>query len=184
MLDADTLVDFDVWDIPDDWEALADAGRDLADANDRNRWVLGDLALRVETRYGEDAIGQYASEIKVFERTLRTYRQVSAFYENGTRVQYPALSWSHYRMAVRLKDVDAAMALLAEAQDNNWSSRDLTDALNLSLGKPPVRRALLIETFTYEGGLFTPTLDDPDTLLIEGQRYEVTVKLALEGNGT
>lgn len=174
----DTVQDFDPAAISDDWEILADAGRALAEQNDLNRWVLGDLAGRVEKRYGDDALGSYASEIRVFERTLRVYRQVSSFYpvENGIRVAFPALSWSHYRLCVRLGDLDSAEQMLADASDHNWSARDLTDAIHVALGKPPVNRPLLIETIVADAGalaVVSDTLERDVAYIVKVYRAEV-----------
>lgn len=171
-----SVVDFtrdaDIRSLPSDWETLADAGRALAEANDRNRWRIGDLARQVETVYGDASLDTYASEINIFARTLRLYRQVSAFYpENGTRIQYPTLSWSHYRMAMRLGDEDSALAMLADAVDNNWSARDLTDALNVALGKPPVKRPIVeAAVIATEHGLHVA-----DAALLPGERYQIKV---------
>lgn len=169
----DTVVSDDPVDLlPSEWESLEDVGRALAEANDRNRWLLGDVARKVETHYGYDALGDFASKIKVFAKTLYSYRQVSAFYpQNSMRQEFPVLSWYHYRMALRLGDVDSALKLLAKAQDENWSSRDLTDAVNVALGKPPVRRPLIDGVQTAHDG----RLVIADALLEDGRAYTVKV---------
>lgn len=172
----DALTDFDVWQIPDDLESLGNAGEALAQANDRNRWKLGDLAQRVTARYGDDEFGKFASRIKVFYKTLYDYRQVSTFYaELSARAEFPNLSWSHYRTCMRLRDLDAAMSMLGDASANDWSAAQLTDALNTALGRPPVQRAILVDTFTASTGIVVR-----GDVLEDGKRYLVKVYAAAE----
>lgn len=173
---ADIMPDIDVWALPDDLEALGSAGEALAQANDRNRWKLGDLAMRVTTKWGEHEFIQFAGRIKVFAKTLYDYRAVSAFYPSfSARAEFPNLSWSHYRMCARLGHVEAAMRMLERASAEDWSATQLTDAINAVKGKPPVRRILLTQTPTCEDGALV-VVDDGK--LVEGRRYEVTVREA------
>lgn len=164
--------DIDLRALPSDWEMLADAGRVLAEANDRNRWLLGDLARRVETVYGDKSLDKYASEINLYARTLRAYRHVSAFYpEFGTRGHFPNLAWSHFRECARLGDPDAALAMLEQCSANNWTTRELTDALNAALGRPPVKRPILeTEVVASAAGIVVT-----DAVLLPGERYQIKV---------
>lgn len=167
------VTDFDLHDADADYESLVAAGQAVTDAHDRNRWAIGDLAMRVEKRYGDGMLEDYASKLKLFPRVLRLYRQIADFYpaENGIRELFPALSWSHYRMCVRLKDLDSACAMLAQASDNNWSARDLTDAINVAIGKPPPRRPVLeVTAIASERGVCVD-----DALLVPGVAYQVRI---------
>ena len=173
----DTLTTIDPAAISDDWEDLTSAGRELTEQNDRNRWALGDLAGRCTARYGEDSLTDFASDIRIFYQTVYSYRQVSAFYPSSTRIEFPALSWSHYRMCVRLGDLGAALQMLGQASDLNWSARDLTDAINVTLGKPPVNRPLLVQTVVAEGGALAVVddlLERDVTYLVKVYRAEGT----------
>jgi hypothetical protein len=133
-------LDFSIEQVPDDWEALASAGREVMQHMDTGRWLAGDLALRVEKKYGTDALGKYASDIGIASReTLKQYRQVSARYQSDTRVAFPALSWTHFRDAMRAKD-DAELWLV-QAQDNGWPVAELTRQIAAAIGArvPPVK---------------------------------------------
>lgn len=159
--------------LPDDWESLVNEGIDARESGDRKRWRLGDIACKVEKRYGEDALGTFAGEIKVIPRTLRMYRQVAAFYpaESGTRELFPNLSYTDYRDCLRMGDLEAALDMLNTCSANNWTTRDLTDALNAALGRPPVRRPILeAEVTATEDGLRVD-----DALLLPGVTYTIKV---------
>lgn len=113
-------------EIADDWETLADVGRFIAHEQDKDRWAMGDLARRVEKRYGESSLKKYATEIGLASsKTLTDYRRVSAFYAPSLRSEYPALSWSHFREAIRLGDIEQAMAKLEQAEANSWPVAEL-----------------------------------------------------------
>lgn len=60
------------------------------------QWVLGDLALKVDKKYGENSLAQYAEDIGIDPTTLKHYRRVSGAYEIGRR--RPILSWSIYEL--------------------------------------------------------------------------------------
>jgi hypothetical protein len=126
-------LDFSIEQVSDDWEELASAGREVMQHMDTGRWLAGDLALRVEKKYGTDALGKYASDIGITSReTLKKYRQVSERYEKGTRGAFPALSWTHFRDAMRAKD-DAELWLV-QAQDNGWPSAVMARAIAAAIG--------------------------------------------------
>lgn len=158
-------------DLPDDWDSLVSIGQSAREGMDGWRWLLGDIAGTVETRYGTDALGSYAGEVNIIPRTLRSYRTVASFYPSGTRGHFPNLTWSHYRDAARLGELESALDLLERASADNWTWRDLTDALNVALGRPAVRRALLeTEVVATDDGLRVN-----DALLVPGARYAVKV---------
>jgi hypothetical protein len=126
-------LDFSIEQVSDDWEELASAGREVMQHMDTGRWLAGDLALRVEKKYGTDALGKYAADIGIASReTLKQYRQVSARYQSATRVAFPALSWTHFRDAMRAKD-DAELWLV-QAQDNGWPSAVMAREIAAAIG--------------------------------------------------
>jgi hypothetical protein len=171
--------DFTIEQVPDDWEALASAGREVMQHMDTGRWLAGDLALRVEKHYGTDALGKYAADIGIASReTLKDYRKVAARYESGVRASFPALSWSHYRAAVRAGD-DAEL-FLVQAQDNGWPVSELARQIAAAIGKPVPPEKLaeftgLVAWYDEMRGAVTFYADAPLTGLAGRQR--VTVKV-------
>jgi hypothetical protein len=125
--------DFTIEQVPDDWEALASAGREVMQHMDTGRWLAGDIANRVTRTFGDDSLGKFAADIGIARRqTLYTYAQVSARFDFSLRGEFPALSWSHFRTAVRAKD-DAEL-FLVQAQDNGWPVAELARQIAAAIG--------------------------------------------------
>lgn len=124
-LDLDGLPD-DWESLTDDWESLTAIGQLIRQQQDGHRWLLGDLAAKVERAYGDKSLEKFSSDIGIDRvKTLRDYHRVARFYPSAARAEFPALSWSHYREAMRSGDVDKAMAKLEEAEGNNWPVAEL-----------------------------------------------------------
>jgi len=51
-------------------------------------WLRGAIAASLQARYGDEAIDKFAGEVMVTGRTVRRYRQVYKFYENGQRCPF------------------------------------------------------------------------------------------------
>lgn len=173
--------------LPDDWQSLVTAGLDLVQAQDRNRWALGDLAAVCETRYGQKSIQKLATEIRMPKhKTLYDYHRVATFYPISARAEYPLLSWSHYREAMRLENVEAALELLAEANDGDKPVAWLAREAQKRAGKPVSPEKLVdsvawisgirvnVATFFFEGD-FSKALHD---LYLEGHAVRVVVYAA------
>ena len=146
-----------------DWQTLVQAGIDLVQAQDRNRWSLGDLAAITERQYGQASVKKLATEIRMpRHKTLYEYHRVSRFYDLSTREEFPQLSWSHYREAMRLESLSAACAMLAEAHDNDWPVAKLAREIKLQVGEKPAPEKLL-DTFAR----VTSIRGDTITLLVQ-----------------
>jgi hypothetical protein len=97
---------------------LCELGRALRQSKDDAQWGLGDLALLVETRYGERTIADFAREVGVSKSSLYRYRNVAAFYalpgreELLTRWPSSVITYSHYCEAMKLEDMAAAVDVL------------------------------------------------------------------------
>jgi hypothetical protein len=100
-----------------DWEELISAGIEARQASDQTRWKLGDLALQVDSRYGEHTLEQYAKSIGVPYDSLRRYRDISKAYEAATRVA--SLSWTHHRVMAAEPD---RLEWLKRAVEAGWSA--------------------------------------------------------------
>lgn len=135
--------EIDLAGIGDEWEALVSAGQMIAEAHDRNRWALGDLGLKVQRRYGEDSIGSYGAAINVRPSTMYDYVACSGFYDVDARAQFPPLTWSHFRAAMKAGALDVAMSFLAHAADNNWSVDELLERIRVKTGESPRPKKLI-----------------------------------------
>jgi len=102
-------------------------------------WLIGKRIVEEEQNgkqradYGREVIKNLSDELQsefgkgFAERCLREYRQ---FYLNFTDFEFgaqcaPNLTWSHFRLIMRLADKNAAKYYLTEASENNWSVRTL-----------------------------------------------------------
>jgi hypothetical protein len=107
-----------------EWEEAVRAGIEARQAADKGRWVLGDLALTVETQYRKHSLEEYAERVGVAYDTLRRYRSVSQAFEIGTRV--PNLPWSHHRAVAAYPD---RLEWLQRAAEGRWSVSVLQNKL-------------------------------------------------------
>src|SRR5690606_39211240 len=128
-------------DTANQWDALVERGRVAA----QSQWVLGDLALEVETVYGERRLQEYADAISVEYGSIRRYRDVSKAYESAKR--FADVPWSvhmvlagqpdrHELLKSRPSDhgvgkdrwtVGAARKLVKQRKDEDWSVEDMWD---------------------------------------------------------
>jgi hypothetical protein len=128
--------------LPDDWEVLCNAGREAAKDLDKHRWLLGDIALLVETHYGENSIDEFAKEIGVSKKSVYRYRSVSGFWYSNEISQrgeilekYPNLTYSHFADAIRLKNFEEALAWVETVSNNSWTVDEAAYKLSQRLGK-------------------------------------------------
>ncbi|MDR2716455.1 MAG: PDDEXK nuclease domain-containing protein [Treponema sp.] len=102
-------------------------------------WLIGRRIVEEEqngkqrAEYGREVIKNLSEELQsefgkgFAERCLREYRQ---FYLNFMDFEFgahcaPNLTWSHFRLIMRLTDKNAVKYYLTEASENNWSVRTL-----------------------------------------------------------
>jgi hypothetical protein len=106
-------------------------------------WLIGKRIVEEEqngkqrAEYGQEIIKTLSKELKnefgtgFGERILRESRR---FYlcvkdsEFGTHC-VPNLTWSHFRLIIRLSDKNAIKYYLTEASENNWSVRTLNKTI-------------------------------------------------------
>ena len=108
--------------------------------------IIGYLATRVETKYGEDTIGKFAFAIGLAARTVRDYRSVYLFWYTQVGASAPfsprALipdhaSYTHLRIAERnFPDAESALEPMARALDDSVSGDRWAVLLS---GKPMTR---------------------------------------------
>lgn len=58
----------------DDYDSLVHEGREVLEKQENLNWLLGELAAKVENKYGEGRLQQYADDIDMDYTTLRDYR--------------------------------------------------------------------------------------------------------------
>jgi hypothetical protein len=142
-LDPITVIDTMLDGGADIWEtAISAACEDEQDMAAR-RWRLGDIALRVQKAYGKNRLGDFAKQINVPVPTVRQYRHMSEFYPNDTRYCFENVGYSHYRAAIGLKELDAALELLTVCANESATVEDTLVKISKIKGKPTSPRKLL-----------------------------------------
>lgn len=128
----------------DIWDTAKNFGLLLSKKRDGVQYVLGDLACLVETRYGQDVLGKFASDIGESRRRLEDCRTVCRFFKKSTRVEIfealPQLSFSHLRLAAqRFTTYEQAEAFLHECAHEGWTVEKASIMLKRRMGKvvPP-----------------------------------------------
>jgi hypothetical protein len=102
----------------EDWEVLVSKGMNLREQKDECQFELGDLAMEVETSYGEDTMGKFSYAIGVEKKTMMNYRTVSERFDKEVRNKYRKLSFSHFSV---LTATELPEAWLEKADDEEWS---------------------------------------------------------------
>lgn len=162
---------------PVDYEILCEQGRLAAEEMDKGRFVVGDLACEVETRYGAHLIDDFAREINVGKSSVKAYRTVCRFYEPSTRVAFlannPRITYTHMRHAMRLQSVDAAYAFLNEASANGYTTDESAHHIAERLGAATQSKIFdKVVPITTDGDNVTFACD---AVLVEGVRYRFVV---------
>lgn len=163
------------------YDQLVEMARGVTDAHDRNRFALGDIGAAVETRYGAQSIQQFAGDVgvKLRQSTFYEYVEVARFYPAPMRAEFSTLlSWSHFRVAMRLKDIESARMALQEAHDGTMSVKDFTALVRNALGEahPPVvlytGGAVVVAALD---GVLTVKFTSAAPVLGDGQQIEIKI---------
>lgn len=130
--------------LPDDWETLCDAGREISSRQDANRWTMGALAHRVERKHGERSLKKFSGDINLASsKTLYDYWRVWRFYDDmdidgfSAHAEFPNLSWSHFRTAMQAGE--NALEMLGRAAGMGWTISEFDRELKRENGNrvPP-----------------------------------------------
>ncbi len=131
----------------DVWESCVSAGIEAKEMLDEGRWTIGDLACLIVKQYNANMVGNFAKAIKYEAARVKQYRTVSRFWEKSTRVDFletcPQLTYTHYREAMRLKNLKDAQAFLRQCADNDWTVERTRIEIDKRLGKPTPPMRLL-----------------------------------------
>jgi N6-adenosine-specific RNA methylase IME4 len=107
-----------------DWESLVNEGIEARKLGDAANWTLGDLALGVQTVYGDGRLAHYAESIGLAYEALKKDRYVSSQFEKGKR--FPNLSWGHHMVVAARPDAEE---WLRRAEREGWSIEQLREAI-------------------------------------------------------
>lgn len=110
---------------------LVDEGIIARRAMDTGRWLIGEYARTLVTYYREKTIEEYARDISVSYKRVYEYGAMASFYPLEVRESLSELdlTYTHYREARRLKDLDKAVEFLKAAALNLWTVDDMRQNL-------------------------------------------------------
>lgn len=121
------------------YESILEAGRAARERGDETAWLVGDLAMRVGIKYGENRLRDFATEAGYATVTVRAYRKVSATFPKNVRNLFGNITFSHYRYVLNAVgddgDIEEALDYLKRASDDNWSVDYLRQTLAREQGK-------------------------------------------------
>jgi hypothetical protein len=113
-----------------EWEEAVIEGIQARQQRDGAQWRLGDLALQIETTYGERTLASYAESIGVAYHALMQYRWVAGQYEKAVRTEN--LTWSHHERVAGRAD---RQKWLKAASEHSWNVRQMQAEVWQSEGK-------------------------------------------------
>lgn len=120
------------------YEACCDNCREAVLEMDSRRWLIGDTASVIKTRYSEHTIEDFAREIGINKSTAYQYCKVAEFYEPSLRRRLledmPNITYTYLRDAMRLEDVDLAVEWLERCSTEGWSVDQAAHQLAEKLG--------------------------------------------------
>lgn len=165
------------------WDELCELGRKYRAQLDTFRWNLGDLAAYVTSRATDDAktLTEFCAEIDIKYKTLAQYRKVAEFYPVERRAEFirdnPHLTYTHYRDAMRLEDLDRAYDFLEHAATELWTAAQSERELILQLGEATVTGKLFerVVTVRRNGNFVT---FECDAVIVPDKAYRVTISEA------
>ena len=105
------------------WEDFVLRGIEARQQRDGGQWELGDLAIQIQTGYGESTLAKYAGAVGVEYSTLRDYKGVAEAFEIVARATN--LTWRHHRALAPRRD---RLEWLTRTADERWSVRQLKSA--------------------------------------------------------
>lgn len=124
------------------WEEIVQSGMLAREAKDNSQWLLGDLAVEVETFF-PGKLEEFASKIGVNKETLRRYKTVSLAWPPSTRLKF--LSHRHHQILASRSD---RREWLEKAHDNSWSCEALMVELKKADGKWDEKLAVASMSFS------------------------------------
>lgn len=115
------------------YAALTEDAINARQAMDTGRWLLGEYTRMVldATVYGQHTIDEFADDIGVDSKRAYEYGAMASYYPPATRESLSELklTYSHFREAKRLKDLDKSIEFLKTVALNAWTIRQTQEAL-------------------------------------------------------
>jgi hypothetical protein len=114
-----------------EYSVLVDKGIQARQRKDTAKWRLGGYVRELETTYRDRTVEQYADDIGEAAKSLYEYAGMASFFSQEIRESLSELdlSYSHFREARRLKDLNKAIEFLKVAASNHWTVKDMWAAL-------------------------------------------------------
>lgn len=127
-----------------DYQVHVAMGIAARESKDTAQWELGHLCSMTVNIWGEETLKRYTSDINIGYSTGRSYRQVWVFYTIENRFDprvadyriNPVLSFTHFKYALRLETLGAALSFLDECIDGAWSTDLAYAKLSERIGRP------------------------------------------------
>lgn len=123
----------------DSYESICDLARAQGERLDSTRFLLGDLANMVQTKYGDKTMDDFCRDIDEHKKTIYQYSSVARFYPPDIRQRIaddmPTIRYSKMRDAMRLGDIDAAMEWLETVAEQGYTCDEASRKLTESLGR-------------------------------------------------
>lgn len=167
----------------DTYESICDYARKYSESLDDLRWILGDCANTVTSRYGDKTIEFFARDIGQRKGTIYQYAKVAAYYPNTLRrrilEQLPNINYSHMRDAMRCSDdFNDAWDWLKECSDNGWSADESSRRLTKQIGHE-TRESYegVITGFRYSGGVIYIQVETENLTGDLANGTKVTIKI-------
>lgn len=116
-------------------EEFATVGLALSRQKTHSQWCLGLLALKVESKYGDQSLANFAKSINVSSSSLQVYRwTVQKFMETNPQFIPPErLSFSALQSVAKLP-VDQRASFLERAEDESMSVERVRHEVKQSTG--------------------------------------------------
>lgn len=142
------------------WEAAVSIGMaDEADMTVR-RWRYGDICTRLQRKYRDRSIDQYASAVNIAASTMRQYHAMSEYYVPDTRYQFENLGYKHFRDAKRFEQLSVSLRALEKASDRGWPAWKFEQFVTRALGKPARASAVTGEVLYFNENEVMIALDE------------------------
>lgn len=102
----------------DTWEAYCEHGREIYDTIQKAQWDLGVMIANLPKVYRGHSVEEFAREIGVSKSYAYDLAKVARLFKLSTQVDYSqdyppeVISWSHFRAAEPVKELDTALGIL------------------------------------------------------------------------